>query len=288
MSNIETPNRVRICQASGKPVLEILNSPNPLAGKIYGNTEFHEIAASDGTILYGRMIKPSQMEAGRKYPVIVYVYNGPHLQLVTNSWMGGAPLWMHSMAEEGYIIWSVDGRGSANRGRDFEQAVFRKMGSIELEDQLAGVAYLQSLPYVDASRMGIHGWSYGGFITTSLMLKAPDTFKAGVAGGAVTDWRLYEVMYTERYMDTPEENPEGYKNADLKNYAKALKGNLLMIHGSDDDIVVLQHAMTFLKTCVDEGVQLDYFIYPGHGHNVSGKDRVHLMKKVLGYFMDKL
>lgn len=287
-SNLETPNRIRIFSASGKPVLELLNAPNPIEGKKYGTTEFHEMKAADGTVLYGRMIKPSRMEEGRKYPVIVYVYNGPHLQLVTNSWMGGAPLWMHSMAEEGYIIWSLDGRGSANRGRDFEQAVFRSMGSIELDDQLSGVAYLRSLPYVDASRMGIHGWSYGGFITTSLMLKSPGTFKAGVAGGAVTDWRLYEIMYTERYMDTPTENAEGYESADLKNYVKSLKGDLLMIHGSDDDIVVLQHAMTFLKTCVDEGVQLDYFVYPGHAHNVLGKDRVHLMKKVLGYFMEKL
>jgi dipeptidyl-peptidase-4 len=153
---------------------------------------------------------------------------------------------------------------------------------------MAGVAYLRSLPYVDQERMGVHGWSYGGFMTTGLMLREPGTFKAGVAGGPVIDWKYYEVMYTERYMDTPQENPEGYAKSDLKKYVKNLKGDLLMIHGSSDDVVVLQHNMTFLKQCIDEGVQVDFFVYPGHAHNVRGKDRVHLMTKVIGYFMDKL
>lgn len=287
-NSIDTPNRVRVFSMSGKPVLELLNAENPLANRQIGKTELIDIQASDGTVLHGRMISPSKMESGRKYPVIVYVYNGPHVQLVTNSWMAGAPLWMHSMAEEGYIIWTLDGRGSDMRGRDFEQAIFRQMGTLELEDQMAGVAYLRSLPFVDESRMGVHGWSYGGFMTAGLMLRKPGTFKAGVAGGPVIDWKFYEVMYTERYMDTPQENPEGYAKADLKSYVENLKGDLLMIHGASDDVVVLQHNMAFLKQCIDKGVQIDFFVYPGHAHNIRGKDRVHLMTKVLGYFMDKL
>jgi dipeptidyl-peptidase-4 len=287
-SSLDTPHRIRIFSMNGKPILELLDAPNPLENRKIGKTELVDIKAADGTTLHARIITPSNLDPSKKYPVVVYVYNGPHVQLVTNSWLGGAPLWMHSMCEEGYIIWTLDGRGSDMRGLEFEQAIFRDLGTLEIQDQMAGVAYLRSLPYVDQERMGVHGWSYGGFMTTGLMLREPGTFKAGVAGGPVIDWKYYEVMYTERYMDTPQENPEGYAKSDLKKYVKNLKGDLLMIHGSSDDVVVLQHNMTFLKQCIDEGVQVDFFVYPGHAHNVRGKDRVHLMTKVIGYFMDKL
>jgi dipeptidyl-peptidase-4 len=195
---------------------------------------------------------------------------------------------MHYLAEQGYIVFTLDGRGSMNRGKAFEQAIHRQLGTAEVEDQLAGVEWLKSQSYVDGSRIGVHGWSFGGFMTTSMLLKSPDTFKVGVAGGPVIDWNLYEVMYTERYMDTPQENPEGFANADLTKYVKNLKGKLLMIHGADDDVVVMQHNMRFLKACVDNGVQVDFFTYPGHQHNVRGKDRVHLMKKVIDYLTENL
>jgi len=188
------------------------------------------------------------------------------------------------MTQRGYLVFVIDGRGSSNRGLAFEQATHRQLGSIEMNDQLKGVEYLKSLAYVDANRLGVHGWSFGGFMTTSLMLRQPDVFKVGVAGGPVLDWSLYEVMYTERYMDTPKENPDGYKNNLLLDKTKNLKGKLLMIHGADDDVVVWQHSMQFVKKCVDEGKQLDYFVYPGHPHNVRGKDRVHLMQKITDYF----
>jgi dipeptidyl-peptidase-4 len=188
------------------------------------------------------------------------------------------------MAQRGYIVFTMDGRGSSNRGTQFEQAVFRNLGETEMKDQLKGVEYLKSLPFVNAEKMGIHGWSFGGFMTTSFMLKYPEVFKAGVAGGPVIDWTLYEIMYTERYMDTPKENPEGYAKANLLDKVQNLKGKLLMIHGAQDDVVVWQHSVKFLKSAVDKGVQLDYFVYPGHPHNVSGKDRVHLMQKVTDYF----
>jgi dipeptidyl-peptidase-4 len=182
----------------------------------------------------------------------------------------------------------MDGRGSWNRGLAFEQATFRNLGKVEMDDQLRGVDYLKSLSYVDANRMGVHGWSFGGFMTTSLMLRHPGVFKAAVAGGPVIDWRMYEVMYTERYMDTPQENPKGYDSTNLINQVKNLKGKLLLIHGTSDDVVVWQHTIKFLKACIDNDVQVDYFVYPGHLHNVYGKDRTHLMQKISDYFIEKL
>ncbi|WP_460880787.1 alpha/beta hydrolase family protein [Pontibacter rugosus] len=228
------------------------------------------------------------MDQNKKYPVVVYVYGGPHVQLVNNSWLAGANLWMHLMAQQGYIVFTVDSRGSSARGLDFEQATFRQLGTVEMADQLRGVDYLKSLPYVDPTRIGIHGWSFGGFMTTSLMTRHPEVFKVGVAGGPVIDWKYYEVMYTERYMDSPQQNPEGYEKANLLNYVKNLKGKLLMIHGTVDDVVVWQHSLQYIKKAVDEGILLDYFVYPGHPHNVRGKDRVHLMRKVTQYFDENL
>lgn len=282
-SNISTPGMTQIIDAQGKELKPIHIAANPLEGKKTGDVSLLDITADDGTKLHARLIKPSNFDPKKKYPVLVYVYNGPHVQLVTNSWNGGAPLWMNSFAEEGYLVFSVDGRGSANRGKDFEQAIHRNLGELEMSDQLKGVEYLKSLDYVDENRMAVHGWSYGGFMTTSLMLRQPGTFKVGVAGGPVIDWNYYEVMYTERYMDSPQDNPEGYEKANLKNYVSNLEGQLLMIHGTVDDVVVMQHNMSFLTACIDEGVQVDFFVYPGHPHNVRGKDRVHLMTKVLNY-----
>ena len=195
---------------------------------------------------------------------------------------------MQYQANKGYVIFTVDGRGTENRGRDFEQVTFRKLGEIEMVDQLKGVEYLRSLPYIDATKMAVHGWSYGGFMTTSLMLRAPGVFNVGVAGGPVIDWKYYEIMYTERYMDTPEANESGYAQASLLNKVDQLKGKLMIIHGADDDVVVPQHSIDFLKQSVDKGVQVDFFLYPGHKHNVGGKDRVHLMQKVLDYIDEKI
>ncbi|MBL7942916.1 MAG: prolyl oligopeptidase family serine peptidase, partial [Flavobacteriales bacterium] len=282
-SSLDIPLNTELIDSTGKTVRLLLQSKNPLKDKLYGKTELFSIKGKDGTDLWCRLIKPTNFDPKKKYPVLVYVYNGPHVQLVTNNWLGGASLWMNYFAEEGYLVFTVDGRGSANRGEKFEQAIYRQLGTVEVEDQLAGVDWLKNQAFVDPARLAVHGWSYGGFMTTSLMLKSPDTFKVGVAGGAVIDWNLYEVMYTERYMDTPTQNPEGYKNADLTQYVKNLKGKLLMIHGMDDDVVVLQHHTKFVKACVDNKVQINTFLYPGHPHNVRGKDRVHLIQQVLDY-----
>ena len=283
LSSPEYGNRVSTMDVNGKLISNLLTAKNPLEGYKIGEVEFPVITAADGTKLQARLIKPYDFDASKKYPVLVYVYGGPHAQMVRNDYKGGANVWMYEAANRGYIVFTLDNRGSGNRGIKFEQAVFRNLGSVEMEDQLKGVEYLKTLPFVNTDMMAVHGWSYGGFMTTSLMLRNPGVFKIGVAGGPVTDWRLYEIMYGERYMDTPEQNPEGYKNSDLKNYADNLEGDLLLIHGLDDNVVVPQHSYSLLQAFVTAGKQVDFFTYPGHEHNVRGKDRVHLMSKVLDY-----
>ncbi|MCC2589657.1 S9 family peptidase [Chryseobacterium sp. MFBS3-17] len=283
-TNATTPRSAQLINTQTLKSQNILTAENPLKNYLRPEIKNVTLKADDGTDLYGKLILPTNFDPNMKYPVIVYLYNGPHLQLVTNSFPQSGNLWYEYMAQNGYIVFTMDGRGSSNRGLKFEQAVFRNLGETEMNDQLQGVNYLKSLPYVDADRMGIHGWSFGGFMTTSFMLKHPEVFKAGVAGGPVIDWRMYEIMYTERYMDTPESNPEGYAQSNLLDKVQNLKGKLLMIHGAQDNVVVWQHSVNFLKAAVDHGIQVDYFVYPGHEHNVMGKDRVHLMQKVTDYF----
>ncbi len=289
LSSVTIPRRITLMGADGTDLSIVLNSINPLREYQKCDIRLLKLKTKDGkTQLNARMILPHNFDSTKKYPVVVYVYGGPHAQMVSNTWLGGADMWLYYMAQQGFITFTLDNRGSANRGFDFEKGIHRQLGNIEMEDQLQGVAYLKSLKYVDASRMGVFGWSFGGFMSTSLMTKTPDIFKAGVAGGPVIDWRFYEIMYTERYMDTPQENPEGYAAADLKNYAKHLKGRLLLIHGTNDNVVLWQHTLSYLKKCVEDGVNVDYFVYPGHEHNVLGPDRVHLMNKITQYFKDYL
>lgn len=287
-SSSKIPNRAVLRNGkNGKVIEEMLNADNPLENYQIPKAEIKILKNKEGTELYSRMYKPTGFDASQKYPVLIYVYGGPHAQLITNSWLDGSSLWMHWMAEQGYIVFTLDNRGSANRGVDFEHVIHRNLGVAEFEDQMTGVNYLKSLPYVDADRIAVHGWSYGGFMTITMMLDSPDDIKVGVAGGPVTDWKYYEVMYGERYMDTPEENTEGYEKTSLLNKAENLEGNLLMIHGSVDPIVVPQHALSLIKVFVENGIQTDFFMYPMHEHNVRGKDRVHLMRKVLEYVLEK-
>lgn len=280
----KTPRKCSIKSTKGNFNKVILESKNTLADYVRATVQNVTLKADDGTPLYGKLILPNNFDPQKKYPVIVYLYNGPHVQLIRNTFPESGNLWYEYMAQKGYIVFSMDGRGSSNRGKQFEQATFRQLGTVEMNDQLVGVQYLKSLPYVDANRMGVHGWSFGGFMTTSLMLRHPNVFKVGVAGGPVMDWNMYEIMYTERYMDSPNQNPEGYKQANLLDKVSNLKGKLLLIHGTDDATVVWQHSINFLKNAVSEGVQLDYFVYPGYEHNVRGKDRAHLMQKISDYF----
>lgn len=286
-SSNKIAQHVELYTSSNKKAKLLLNSSDKLGSVAIGNAEIGSIIGKDGSKLYTRLIKPSNFDPTKKYPVMVYVYGGPHAQMITNSWLDGANLWMYWMAEQGYLVFTLDGRGSENRGFAFESQIHRRLGDVEMEDQLSGVDYLKSLPYVDGNRLAVHGWSFGGFMTTSLLLRHPDVFKVGVAGGPVTDWKYYEAMYGERYMDRPEQNVEGYKNASLLNHAVKLKGDLLLIHGTIDDVVVMQHNYALVKKFVDLGIQMDFFPYPMHKHNVTGKDRVHLIEKVLTYIMEK-
>ncbi|MBO5871503.1 MAG: DPP IV N-terminal domain-containing protein [Bacteroidaceae bacterium] len=245
-------------------------------------------AADYVTDLYYRMVLPADFDEKKKYPTIVYVYGGPHAHLVDARWHWSSRGWETYMAQKGYIVFILDGRGSEWRGRDFEQATFRQLGTVECQDQRQGVEYLLSLPYVDKDRIGVHGWSFGGFMTTNLMLTYPDIFKVGVAGGPVIDWNYYEVMYGERYMDTPQTNPEGYKNSNLRLRAGNLKGRLQLIIGYNDPVCVPQHTLSFIRSCIDAGTQCDYFLYPGGEHNMRGKDAVHLHERITRYFEDYL
>ena len=247
------------------------------------------IKAADGTTdLFYRMVKPVNFDETKKYPTIIYVYGGPHAHNVDASWHYGSRGWETYMAQKGYLLFILDNRGSENRGKDFEQATFRHLGQEEMKDQMKGVEYLKSLPYVDEARIGVHGWSFGGFMTTSLMTNYPDVFKVGVAGGPVIDWKWYEVMYGERYMDTPESNPEGYAQTSLIGKAKNLKGKLQIIIGLNDPVVVPQHALSFIKECILQGTQPDFFVYPGEPHNMRGHQSTHLHERISQYFDDYL
>ena len=247
------------------------------------------IKAADGvTDLYYRLIKPVNFDASKKYPTVIYVYGGPHAHNVQASRGYYFRGWEIYMAQLGYVIFVLDNRGSQYRGLKFEQATFRHLGDEEMKDQLCGVEFLKSQPYVDADRLGVHGWSYGGFMTTNLMCTYPDVFKVGVAGGPVIDWKYYEVMYGERYMDRPDENPEGYVSSSLLPKAKNLKGRLQIIFGYNDPTCVPQHTLSFIRACIDAGTQPDLFTYPGDGHNMFGTDQVHLHERITRYFEDYL
>lgn len=272
----------------GKSVKTLLKNDNPLEEYAMGETTIGMLNNEEGTELYYRLIKPANFEKGKKYPVIVYVYGGPHAQMVKDSWLGGGGFFLQYLASKGYVVFTIDNRGSANRGFEFESAIHRQLGTIEMQDQMTGVDFLRTLDYVDTTRIGVNGWSYGGFMTTSLLLNHPDVFKVGVAGGPVIDWKYYEIMYGERYMDTPEENPDGYETASVLNKVENLKGQLLLIHGTMDPVVVWQNSQVFIKECVKNQKQLDYFVYPGHEHNVRGYDRMHLETKIAKYFDDFL
>lgn len=291
-SNPTTPRCIDlISTASGGSAARtrLLTASDPWDGYQQPIFECGQLKAADGmTDLYYRMVKPHDFDPAKKYPTVVYVYGGPHAHNIEASWHWYSRSWETYMAQKGYIIFVLDNRGSENRGRDFEQATFRQLGQIEMQDQMKGVDYLRTLPYIDTDRIGVHGWSFGGFMTISLITNYPDVFKVGVAGGPVIDWKWYEVMYGERYMDTPQANPEGYEKTSLLSKAKDLKGKLQIITGYNDDTVVPQHCLSFLKACIEAGTQPDFFVYPGELHNMQGHASVHLHERITQYFEDYL
>lgn len=288
-SGVDNPRIIRVINRAKNKSETLFQAPDPLDGYQKATIKLFTIKNEKGEDLYCKTFKPVNFDQSKKYPVIVYWYGGPHAQLVLNSWNAGSgDYWFQYMAERGYLVLSFDTRGSDNRGRDFEQEIFRNVGDAQMEDMMSAVHYLSTLSYADTSRMGLFGWSFGGFMTTNFMLNHPGIFKAAVAGGPVMNWAWYEVMYGERYMDTPKENPEGYAHTNLVSQAGKLKGKLLLIHGLQDPVVLQQHSVDFVKSAVDHKVQVDYMIYPGHEHNVLGKDRAHLYQKVTDYLMQNL
>lgn len=284
------PREISILPTTGKKGTTLFTATDPLKEN-YNLPEITvgTIKAADGeTDLYYRLIKPVNFDPSKKYPAIIYVYGGPHAQMIHNTRFYDARGWDLYMAQQGYVMLTVDNHGSDNRGIKFENCTFRHLGTEEMKDQVQGAKFLQSLPYVDADKIGVHGWSFGGFMTTNLMLTYPDIFKVGVAGGPVIDWQFYEVMYGERYMDTPQANPEGYKESNLRLKAGNLKGRLEVIIGGMDPTCVPQHSISFLRACIDAGTHPDFFIYPEDGHNMMGRDRVHLHEHITRYFLDHL
>ena len=288
-SNTSTPMQVYRRSTDGKVNEKLYEGPDPLEGYASCKVEVGTVPSADGQFEnYYRLVYPKDFNPSKKYPVILYVYGGPHSQLVQDTWLGQIRMWEMLMAQKGYLVYVQDNRGTSNRGAAFEKAINRRCGQEEMKDQMVGINWLRSLPFVDASRIGVHGWSYGGFMTISLLTNYPDVFKVGVAGGPVIDWKWYEIMYGERYMDNPETNPEGFEATSLINKAKDLKGKLLICQGAIDDTVVWEHSLSFIQQCIDLEIPVDYFPYPTAKHNVYGRNRIHLMDKVTQYFEDYL
>ncbi|MCI6617652.1 MAG: S9 family peptidase [Prevotella sp.] len=285
----DVPRNIDLISTSTAKTRRLFTADDPWKGYAVPEYTCGKIKADDGTTdLFYRMVKPVGFDPNRKYPTVVYVYGGPHAHNVDARWHYGSRSWETYMAQKGYLLFILDNRGSENRGKAFEQATFRQLGQAEMKDQMKGVEYLKTLPYVDQDRMGVHGWSFGGFMTISLMTNYPDVFKVGVAGGPVIDWKWYEVMYGERYMDTPQTNPEGYSKTSLLAKAKDLKGKLQIITGYNDPTVVPQHALSFIAECIKHGTQPDFFVYPGEPHNMRGHQSVHLHERITQYFEDYL
>ena len=271
------------------PEVEVLPFDTPLQYSTKVQVYAGSLSAADNkTPLYYRLCLPAGFDAGEKYPAIQYVYGGPHVQLVSNTWLYNAQGWEIYLASRGYAVFTLDARGSKNRGQAYEQSIFRRLGSPTDSDLIAGTEWLRKQSFVDAGRVGVYGWSFGGYMALRLLLNYPDYFKAGIVGGAVTNWRWYESMYTERYMQTPEKNPEGYDSTDLTRQTTKLSVPLLLIHGDRDPIVLPRHLFGFVNACASEGKQPTITLYPKQEHNIEGKERVHLFRQISEFFDKEL
>ena len=285
-SSFNVPGVTQVRRTDGTLVEKILTALDPLDEYAQCRVELGTTPSADGQFdNYYRLFYPRGFDPARKYPLIVYVYGGPHSQMVNDSWLGSIRMWEMLMAQRGYVVYVQDNRGTQNRGAAFEKAINRHCGDAEVADQMAGIqALLDRAPWIDRDRIGVHGWSYGGFMTLSLTTRNPGFFKVSVAGGPVIDWKWYEVMYGERYMDNPETNPDGFEGSSLIPRAKDLTGRVLICQGVLDGTVVPQHSLSFVQACIEEGVPVDWFPYPMDEHNMVGKARVHLYEKITDYF----
>jgi len=282
-SNVSTPPRTTLHDSQGREMgvyreadRRVLEGYNVLP------VELVNFKDKDGTLFYARLIRPAGFEAGKKYPAIVQVYGGPGAQGVRNSWSGADLDQMY--ANQGFVVWQMDNRGSTGRGHAFETPIFHNLGPVELADQIAGVEYLVSLGFVDRERIGISGWSYGGFMTLNALLNAPDVFRAGIAGAPVTDWHNYDTIYTERYMGLPKDNRDGYKNTALPQRAKNLKGKLMIAHNLEDDNVLFQNTVQMIDALEREGKQFELGLYLQKTHSVGGAAERQLNAARLDFF----
>ncbi len=268
-SNPTTPPSVTLHDDSGKE-LAVMQKPDRTEADRFEilPTEIVTLKADDGTLLYARLIKPAQFNPTRKYPAIVFVYGGPHAQAVRNLWSGLS--WEQALAHRGFAVWQVDNRGSFGRGHRFESPVYREFGKVELSDQRAGVQKLLSLGFVDPARVGIYGWSFGGYMTLYSLLHAPDVFKVGVAGAPVTDWHNYDTIYTERYMGLPDQNAEGYRKSSNVLAADQLQGKLMIVCNFEDDNVLFQNTMQMMNALHRSNKEFDFMLYPQKTHGVTG------------------
>lgn len=275
-SSPEQPPSLTLRSADGSTVAELipnrLTRDHPYARYLPDHlpTEFGTLSAKDGQTLYYQMIKPRSLEPGRRYPVIIDVYGGPGVQRVRRIWpgypRGTEGFFQQYLAQNGYVVFTLDNRGSASRGVRFESAIHHRLGGVEVEDQVTGAAFLRSLPFVDPARIGVFGWSYGGYMALMCLMQAPEVFAAGVAGGPVTDWRIYDTHYTERFMGMPQSNAADYERSSVLNYADKLRGPLLVMHGMADDNVLFTHSTALFKKLQDLDKPFDIMVYPGSKH----------------------
>jgi dipeptidyl-peptidase-4 len=282
---VDVPFKTVLRKADGT-LLQVLNeSKDPMTPFAPATVELGTVPSADPSFVnYYRIVKPAGFDPSRKYPLIVYVYGGPHSQMVTDTWLAGIRYWEYLMAQKGYVLYIQDNRGTDNRGYAFARAINRRCGVAETADQVEGIKQLISEGWVDESRIGVVGWSYGGFMTITLLTTHPELFKAGACGGPVIDWKWYEVMYGERYMDTEETNPEGFALTRLQDKTDRLKARLLICQGMEDGTVLPINSLSYMQSCVENNVLPDYYPYPRSEHNVSGPWRGQLYLKLTDFF----
>lgn len=287
-SNLETRPSARLLDLQTGAVVPLPTPTDPLRAFALPTQRLFQVKGENDTLLYGHLSLPPDLKEGQRCPVLLYVYGGPHAQLVTDQWLGGRALWLQALAAEGYVVCSLDNRGTPNRGVDFEQAIHRRLGTPEVQDQLCAIDWLTQQPFVDAARIGVHGWSYGGYLTLRLLLLAPKRFACGISGAPVTDWAMYETGYGERYMDTPLENAQGYLGASCLPLADQLATPLLLVHGTDDRTVMWSHSLAFVDRCIELGRPLRYFPYPMQQHGLVGRDRVYFLRQLHTFLAEHL
>lgn len=292
-SSSQTPLQVSLHKAPSGDLIRMLEDNPELLDSLnkyqLGTKEFFTFRNSEDTLLYGYMIKPADFNPSEEYPVLMYVYGGPGSQLVRDNWIGYRDYWHHYLAQEGYIVVSIDNRGTGGRGKAFKHATYGQMGKYEVQDQIDGARYLSRLPFVDPERIGIWGWSYGGYMSSLALFVGNDVFKSAIAVAPVTNWRFYDTIYTERYLQTPQLNPEGYDAYSPLSHVAKLEGNYLLIHGTGDDNVHVQNSLMLQDALISAGKQFESFFYPNRNHGIyGGNTRLHLFRMMTDFVKDNL